>query len=106
MNSEDNEEGEILSSNSKMSFQRWIHVSLTKSTTLKLYINGILDKEVEIKKQPKETKSPKIETKLEDRKSIPILDTDISKLKHLNQKDQEKLLKTFKQAFLLMNSNV
>ncbi len=58
----------------------------------------------EVKTSP--LKSPK-KDKIEERKSTTcIIDNEISKMKQLNIKDQEKLLKTFKQAFLSMNSNM
>jgi hypothetical protein len=46
----DSEKGESLSSNGKVTLQRWLHIAVTKSQNIiKLYINGILDSKVELK---------------------------------------------------------
>jgi hypothetical protein len=46
----DNTEGETLTSNAKITYQRWLHVSLVKDgNKLKLYVNGILDAQVTLK---------------------------------------------------------
>jgi hypothetical protein len=46
----DNNEGESLTSNAKITYQRWLHISLVKeSGKIKLYVNGILDAESTLK---------------------------------------------------------
>jgi hypothetical protein len=53
--------------------------------------------------KPSPLKSPKKE---ERKSTTSIIDNEINKINQINNKDQEKLLKTFKQAFLSMNSNM
>ena len=46
----ENEQGESFTSNGKITFQRWLHIAITKNNNIvKLYINGILDSKAELK---------------------------------------------------------
>lgn len=49
-NAEDQTQGEVLTSNAKVTNQRWLHIALLKTDNkLKLYVNGILDNQMIIK---------------------------------------------------------
>ena len=51
-------EEESLTSNSKLSFQRWTHISIiNQNKKLKLYVNGILDSEINLKDNPTQVES-------------------------------------------------